>query len=110
MCWARPRYCRGCVRARSAAGWHEHACRRLLTLAARLNPEGRWFAGFDGTDTKRGGLAKIRNTKAANGEFFRIPYFLSPSVARTVRPSSLMRLSDSALRIASSRFSPRCIM
>lgn len=43
--------------------WHEHACRRLLALAARHGPAGTWFALFDGTDTKRGGLAKIQNTR-----------------------------------------------
>jgi hypothetical protein len=43
--------------------WHEHACRRLLALAARQAGEGPWFALFDGTDTKRGGLAKIQNTR-----------------------------------------------
>jgi hypothetical protein len=43
--------------------WHEHACRRLLALAARQGPTGPWFAVFDGTDTKRGGLAKIQNTR-----------------------------------------------
>jgi hypothetical protein len=43
--------------------WHEHACRRLLAIAARLGAEGPWFALFDGTDTKRGGLAKIQNTR-----------------------------------------------
>jgi hypothetical protein len=43
--------------------WHEHACRRLLACAARLGGAGPWFAIFDGTDTKRGGLAKIQNTR-----------------------------------------------
>jgi hypothetical protein len=43
--------------------WHEHACRRLLAVAARLEPDGDWFAVFDGTDTKRGGLAKVQNTR-----------------------------------------------
>jgi hypothetical protein len=43
--------------------WHQHACRRLLALAARHRPDGTWFALFDGTDTKRGGLAKIHNTR-----------------------------------------------
>lgn len=43
--------------------WHEYACRRLLRCAARLGGGGPWFALFDGTDTKRGGLAKIQNTR-----------------------------------------------
>jgi Transposase DDE domain len=43
--------------------WHEHACRRLLACAARLGGTGPWFALFDGTDTKRGGLAKVQNTR-----------------------------------------------
>lgn len=43
--------------------WHQHASRRLLALAARLRPDGTLFALFDGTDTKRGGLAKIQNTR-----------------------------------------------
>jgi DDE family transposase len=43
--------------------WHEHACRQLLALAIRHGLHGTWFALFDGTDTKRGGLAKIQNTR-----------------------------------------------
>jgi hypothetical protein len=43
--------------------WHEHACRRLLRCAARRGGRGPWVAIFDGTDTKRGGLAKIQNTR-----------------------------------------------
>jgi hypothetical protein len=42
---------------------HEHAGQRLLALAARQNPGGTGFALFDGTDTKRGGLAKSHNTR-----------------------------------------------
>jgi hypothetical protein len=43
--------------------WHEHAFRRMLALAARLDPGGDWVVIFDGTDTKRGGLAKVQNTR-----------------------------------------------
>jgi hypothetical protein len=43
--------------------WHEYACRRLLAAAARRGGGGRFFALFDGTDTKRGGLAKVQNTR-----------------------------------------------
>jgi hypothetical protein len=42
--------------------WHEHDCRRLLDCATRLGGDGPWFSIFDGTDSKRGGLAKIQNT------------------------------------------------
>jgi hypothetical protein len=43
--------------------WHERACRRLLAAAAKLGPGGDWVLIFDGTDTKRGGLAKVQNTR-----------------------------------------------
>jgi hypothetical protein len=43
--------------------WYEHACRRLLALATRLGPDGDWVVIVDGTDTKRGGLAKVQNTR-----------------------------------------------
>ena len=43
--------------------WHEHAFRRLLATAARLGPGGDWVIILDGTDTRRGGLAKVRNTR-----------------------------------------------
>ncbi len=43
--------------------WHAHACRRLLAAATRLGLEGDWGLALDGTDTKRGGLAKIQNTR-----------------------------------------------
>jgi hypothetical protein len=43
--------------------WHEHAFRKLLALAARVGPDGDWVTIFDGTDTKRGGLAKVQNTR-----------------------------------------------
>jgi hypothetical protein len=43
--------------------WHEHAFRKMLALAARLDPDGDWVLIFDGTDTKRGGLAKVQNTR-----------------------------------------------
>ena len=59
--------------------WHEHACRRLLAYAARLGGDGPWFALFDGTDTKRGGLAKIQNTRR---------YGKKPKAKKGGRPSS----------------------
>jgi Transposase DDE domain len=43
--------------------WYEHACCQLLALATRLEPDGDWVVLVDGTDTKRGGLAKIQNTR-----------------------------------------------
>jgi hypothetical protein len=56
--------CRWLARLRFPVdAWHGHACRRLLAVAARLHRAGPWFAAFDGTDTKRGGLAKIQNTR-----------------------------------------------
>jgi hypothetical protein len=59
--------------------WHQHACRRLLACAARLGGDGPWFAAFDGTDTKRGGLAKIQNTRN---------YGKKPKTKKGGRPSS----------------------
>jgi hypothetical protein len=44
-------------------GWYEKVFAQLLEAAARLDPEGDWVLIFDGTDTKRGGLAKIQNTR-----------------------------------------------
>src|SRR5262249_7925793 len=43
--------------------WHEHAFRRLVQLALRYEPAGDLILISDGTDTKRGGLAKIQNTR-----------------------------------------------
>lgn len=43
--------------------WHEHAFAKVLALAAKLNRDGAWVLIFDGTDTQRGGLAKIQNTR-----------------------------------------------
>jgi hypothetical protein len=43
--------------------WHAHAFRRLLQAALRYAPDGDLILIFDGTDTKRGGLAKVRNTR-----------------------------------------------
>jgi hypothetical protein len=43
--------------------WYQHACRRLLARAARLDPDGDWVVILDGTDTHRGGLAKVQNTR-----------------------------------------------
>ena len=56
--------CRWLARVRFPVDrWHQYACRRLLAWAVRLGGKGPWFALFDGTDTKRGGLAKIQNTR-----------------------------------------------
>ena len=44
--------------------WYEHAFRRFVKIAARLaDPKRDWVLIFDGTDTKRGGLSKIQNTR-----------------------------------------------
>jgi Transposase DDE domain len=59
--------------------WHEHAFRKVLAVAIRLDPDGDWFALFDGTDTKRGGLAKIQNTRR---------YGKKPKRTKGGRPSS----------------------
>jgi hypothetical protein len=56
--------CRWLARLRfPVEGWHEHACRRLLAAAAKLDGDGAWVLILDGTDTKRGGLAKVQNTR-----------------------------------------------
>jgi hypothetical protein len=43
--------------------WHEYALKRFLAIAARLDGQRDWVAIFDGTDSRRGGLAKIQNTR-----------------------------------------------
>jgi hypothetical protein len=43
--------------------WYEHCFKQLLKTAARCGPDGDWVLLFDGTDTKRGGLAKIQNMR-----------------------------------------------
>jgi Transposase DDE domain len=43
--------------------WHEYAFAQMLRAAARCGGSGDWVVIFDGTDTKRGGLAKIQNTR-----------------------------------------------
>lgn len=43
--------------------WHEYAFAKMLAIAAKLDPDGAWVLIFDGTDTKRGGLAKVQNTR-----------------------------------------------
>ena len=56
--------CRWLMRLRFPVDrWHEHACRRLFQAAWRVDPTGELVLIFDGTDTKRGGLAKIQNTR-----------------------------------------------
>jgi hypothetical protein len=59
--------------------WHEHAFRRLLQAAWRYDPEGDLVLIFDGTDTKRGGLAKIQNTRR---------YGKKPKTKKGGRPST----------------------
>jgi hypothetical protein len=59
--------------------WHEQAFRRFLKVAARLSSEGDWVAIFDGTDTRRGGLAKVQNTRR---------YGKGPKRKKGGRPSS----------------------
>jgi hypothetical protein len=44
-------------------GWYEKVFATMLETAARLNLDRDWVLIFDGTDTKRGGLAKIQNTR-----------------------------------------------
>jgi hypothetical protein len=56
--------CRWLARLRFPVdGWYEHAFQRFLKIAARLSDRRDWVLIFDGTDTKRGGLAKIQNTR-----------------------------------------------
>ena len=43
--------------------WYEKVFAKMLAVAARMNPDLDWVVIFDGTDTKRGGLAKIQNTR-----------------------------------------------
>ena len=43
--------------------WYEPAFQRFGTIAARLSDQRDWVVLFDGTDTKRGGLAKSQNTR-----------------------------------------------
>jgi len=43
--------------------WHAYAFAHLLRAAARATGPGAWVLIFDGTDTQRGGLAKIQNTR-----------------------------------------------
>lgn len=59
--------------------WHEHAFAKLLAAAAKLDPDGDWVLIFDGTDTKRGGLAKVQNTRR---------YGKKPKRGKRARPST----------------------
>ena len=59
--------------------WHEYAFRRLLAAALRYDPDGDLVAVFDGTDTKRGGLAKVQNTRR---------YGKKPKAKKGGRPST----------------------
>lgn len=43
--------------------WYEHCFRQMLEVATRVEAKGDWVVIFDGTDTKRGGLAKIQNMR-----------------------------------------------
>ncbi len=56
--------CRWLARVRFPVDrWYEHCWQRLLQVAARVDADGDWLVLFDGTDTKRGGLAKIQNMR-----------------------------------------------
>ncbi len=56
--------CRWLARVRFPVDrWYEHCFRQMLQVAARVDPAGDWVMIFDGTDTKRGGLAKIQNMR-----------------------------------------------
>jgi Transposase DDE domain len=56
--------CRWLARARFPLDqWYERIFAQLLAVAARLDLDPDWVVIFDGTDTKRGGLAKIQNTR-----------------------------------------------
>jgi len=59
--------------------WHEHACRQLLAMVARWDGKGDWVLIFDGSDTKRGGLAKVQNTRR---------YGKKPKKGKGARPST----------------------
>lgn len=59
--------------------WHEHAFRRLLQAALRYDCAGDLVLIFDGTDTKRGGLAKVQNTRR---------YGKKPKAKKGGRPST----------------------
>jgi hypothetical protein len=43
--------------------WYEHCVRQMLQVAAEWSAPDDWLVIFDGTDTKRGGLAKIQNLR-----------------------------------------------
>lgn len=43
--------------------WYEHCFGQMLKVAARLGADEDWVVIFDGSDTKRGGLAKIQNMR-----------------------------------------------
>jgi hypothetical protein len=56
--------CRWLARVRFPVDrWYEHCFRQMLKTAARCDQDGDWVLLFDGTDTKRGGLAKIQNMR-----------------------------------------------
>jgi hypothetical protein len=56
--------CRWLARVRFPVDrWYEHCFRQMLQVAARLGVADDWVLIFDGTDTKRGGLAKIQNMR-----------------------------------------------
>lgn len=56
--------CRWLARVRFPVDrWYEHCFRQMLQVAARVGPAGDWVVIFDGSDTKRGGMAKIQNMR-----------------------------------------------
>jgi hypothetical protein len=59
--------------------WHEHAFGQVLATAIKLGVDGDWFVIFDGTDTRRGGLAKVQNTRR---------YGKKPKTKKGARPAT----------------------
>jgi hypothetical protein len=56
--------CRWLARVRFPVDrWYEHCVRQLMQVAALVGTKDDWLVIFDGTDTKRGGLAKIQNLR-----------------------------------------------
>jgi hypothetical protein len=56
--------CRWLARVRFPVDrWYDHCIRQLLQAATLLDAKDDWLVIFDGTDTKRGGLAKIQNLR-----------------------------------------------
>jgi hypothetical protein len=71
------------------AAWHEYAFARMLDAAARGGGPGPWVVVFDGTDTQRGGLAKIQNTRRPAAAGTGGDRVLRAALADRHRPSTL---------------------